>query len=343
MLVRTTLVAADAARRDQNDPKKTLQLLSNFEQIAQGLPNEKELIGNVLYTRVQAYMQLGDSNAATQTLVALLKTKPGGEGAEIVWNLLQKLNAELDHARAAGDRQRMLVLARNRAQLSGFLVDWAKNNPDPNIKKFTYRYAVFDAATKHLAADLETDPAANKAGHEAAMKLYKQLETPESVELYRATLEPNSPERNYPDPAVSLGIGLVAYDMGDYAEAQKRLGTLLTDRKLGTPTMEVEENGQTRTIENDQYWEATLKLMQSNIALANNAGGDATAQAGKQETINYLKQLYIRFGRDVGGKKWAPEFEKLRQQLIPDYNPDTALPAAAATSEPAAPASTAPR
>ena len=324
MLVRTTLVAADAARRDQNDPRKTLQLLENFESIAKGLPNENELVGNVLYTRVQAYMALDDSNAATQALVALLKSKGGGEGAGIVYHLLEKLNAELEHARQTGDHARMLVLARNRAKLSGFLVDWARNNAVPNIKKFTYRYSVFDAATKHMAANLETDPAARKAGLEAALKLYRQLEAPENAELYRATLDANSPERNYPDPAVLLGIGLIAYDLGDYAEAQKRLGTLLTDRKLGTPTIAVEENGQTKINQNDQYWEATLKLMQSNIALAQS--GDASAAAAKTETINYLKQLYIRWGREVGGKRWAPEFEKLRVELIPDYNPDAALP-----------------
>jgi tetratricopeptide (TPR) repeat protein len=84
MLVRTTLLAADAARREGNDPKQTLALLENFESLAQGLRNEKDLIGNVLYTRVQAYMGLGDSDAATRTLVELLKSKPGGEGATIV-------------------------------------------------------------------------------------------------------------------------------------------------------------------------------------------------------------------------------------------------------------------
>ena len=51
------------------------------------------------------------------------------------------------------------------------------------------------------------------------------------------------------------------------------------------------------------------------------------AQAAKTETINYLKQLYIKWGRDIGGKKWSGDFEKLRQELIPDFNPDT-LPAA---------------
>jgi lipopolysaccharide biosynthesis regulator YciM len=321
-LVRTLLVAADLARREQGNPQRTLALLENFESLAAGLPNERELVGTVLNTRVQAYMALGKSDAATQTLVTLLKSRPGSEGANMVLKLLQKLDSELDQARLAGQRDRMQVLAKNRAQLSGFLVDWAKNNTDPNIKKFTYRYSVFDAATKHLAADMETDAAARKAGLQAALALYRKLESPESAELYRATLAPNSPEAAYPDPAVSLGIGLISFDLGDFGEAQKRLGLLLTERKLGTPTIAVEENGQTKVIENDQYWEATLRLMRSNLALADANAGDANAQAAKTETLNYLKQLYVRWGREVGGKKWSPEFEKLRAERIPEFNPD---------------------
>jgi len=339
LLVNTTLLAADLARREQNDPKRTLQLLENFEQVSQGLPNQQELIGSVLYTRVQSFMQLGDNDAATKTLVALLKSKPGGEGANIVYELLKKLNAELDAASVAGNRERMQVLAKNRAQLSGFLVEWARNNADPNIQKFTYKYSVFDADTKHLAASLEENPDARKTGLQKALDLYKNLESPQSAELYRATLDPNSPDAKYPDPAVTLGIGLIAYDLGDVAESQRRLGRLLTDRKLGTPTIAtLDESGETKIVENDQYWEATLKLMRSNLALAAANPGDATAQAAKDETINYLKQLYIRWGRQLGGPRWSPEFEKLRAELIPQFNPDdtaveTTQPAQAAQSD----------
>jgi hypothetical protein len=323
MLARTLLIAADRARRDQNDPKRALELLKNFEAYAAGLPNEKDLTGRALHTRVQAYMAVGDSNAATQTLVALLKSRPGDEGANVVRKLLQQLNADLDLAKAKNDRQRMQVLAQNRAQLSGFLVEWARNNADANIRKFTYRYTVFDAATKHLAAQLLDDPARRRAALEAAMKLYQQLESPESVALYKATLDPKSPEANSPDPAVSLGIGVIAYDLGDYATAQQRLGRLLVDRKLGTPTIAVEgDDGQPRVVENDQYWQATVMLMRSNIALAAANPGDAAAQQAKEQTTNYLKELYVRYGRNVGGAKWAPEFEQLRKQLAPDLNPD---------------------
>ncbi|MGB7158243.1 MAG: hypothetical protein WBD40_09275 [Tepidisphaeraceae bacterium] len=362
LLVRTTLLAADVARREQKDPKKTLELLADFEPQAEGLPNQAELLGSVLFARVQSHMALGNTNEATQTLVTLLKTKPGGEGATIVFNLLEKLNADLDRARAAGDVEQMKVLANNRAQLSGFLVDWAKNNADENIRKYTYRYSVFDAATKHLAADLEADADARKAGLQKAMALYEKLQSEESVALYQATLPPtaSTADRNAPDPAVSLGIGLIAFDLGNFTESQKRLGQLLTDRKLGAPTMETtDENGETKAIENDKYWEATLKLLRSNVALAGEAqsGSTGSPQAGstgspqaeaKTQSENYLKQLYVRWGDGVGGKKWGPDFQKLRQELIPNFDPNadpdaTTAPAATTAPETAPEATTNPQ
>ena len=81
--------------------------------------------------------------------------------------------------------------------------------------------------------------------------------------------------------------------------------------------IETLEDGQTVLAENEKYWEATLKLLRSNVALA----GDGQTEA-KTESANYLKRLYIRWGEEVGGRKWGPEFEKLRQELIPDFDPD---------------------
>jgi hypothetical protein len=165
----------------------------------------------------------------------------------------------------------------------------------------------------------------------------------------RSTSSSNRPSRprstrqrsTLPHPSatipISLGVGLIAFDLNDFATAQQRLGQLLTDRKLGTPTVPVEENGQTRITENDQYWEATLKLMKSNLALAAANPSDTKAQAAKTETINYLKQLFIRWGRAIGGPKWSPQFEQMRKELVPDFDPDamaTTLPGGAA-SEPA--------
>ena len=64
----------------------------------------------------------------------------------------------------------MKTLARNRAQLSVFLVQWAEQNQDPGIRKYTYRYRVFDAETCCRAADLEDDAAARQAGLKAGAR-----------------------------------------------------------------------------------------------------------------------------------------------------------------------------
>ena len=36
--------------------------------------------------------------------------------------------------------EQVRAIARNRAQLTGFLVNWAKNNPNPALKKLAYGF-----------------------------------------------------------------------------------------------------------------------------------------------------------------------------------------------------------
>ena len=105
---------------------------------------------------------------------------------------------------------------------------------------------------------------------------------------------------------------MIQYDLGNFTEAQQRLARLLADGKLGSALIDVDENGQTQTIDNDAYWEAVLKLIRSNLNL----------KAEPENQQNFLKSQYIRWGAHVGGAKWKAEFEKLRQELIPDYKPE---------------------
>jgi hypothetical protein len=314
MTVRTRLLAAELARVDEKNPSRALSLLENFEESAKGMPNENALLSEALLIRVQSYIALGQNTKATDALVKLLSTREGGQGAAIVYSLLQKLNADFDKAQAAGDRAAMKVLAGNRAALSGFLVDWARNNTDPNIKKFTYRYSVFEADTKHRAAGLEDDPQKRKTELENALKLYTALDSPQALAEYQQTLAPADAARVTYDPAVARGIAMIQYDLGNFTEAQQRLARLLADGKLGSALIDVDENGQTRTIDNDAYWEAVLKLIRANLAL----GADAENQK------NFLKSQYIRWGNHVGGTKWKAEFERLRKELIPDYQIESA-------------------
>ena len=101
-----TLIAADITRREQNDPKRVLELLNGYESTVQGLQDAKSLVSGALFLRVQAYMQLGHNNDATATLVKYLTTATPNEGAQTVHDLLATLNTELDQARGRAIRIR---------------------------------------------------------------------------------------------------------------------------------------------------------------------------------------------------------------------------------------------
>jgi len=301
ILVRTALVGSDVALRGQKDPAKTLKLLEGFEGSAAGLAGERELVSQAMNVRVLALMDLGKNQEATRTLVALLEKTGGDEGADVVFRLLTRLNADFDAAKAAGDAAAVRSLATARAELSGFLVQWAEENPDPKIRESTYRYRVFDADTKRLAADLESDPAARRKGLEASLALYQGL---------RAT------PQGAADPVVELGVALISYETGQYAEARDLLAKLLEQRRLGRPTVDEDRNGETVAVPNDRYWDATLKLMRSTLKLVEAGSVDAGA---KQGIVDGLKALYARWGKNLGGARWAPEFEALRKEIAPDY------------------------
>jgi hypothetical protein len=310
-LARMSLLAADITRQEQNDPQRVLDLLNGFEDSVQGLPDSQSLMNGALFLRVQAYMQLGRNNDATSALVKYLQAAGANEGAQTVHDLLETLNNDLDRARAAGDTAQIRQLADNRAMLSGFLVKWAAASDDPKIHGLTYIYSRFDADTKRLAATLETDPTQRARDLQAALDLYKQLQSPDNVAMYQAGIDPASGiDKNYPDPMVTLGIGLTAYELGDWQTVKSTLGQLVQDEKLAEDT--------------DQYWEATYKLLDSMHKLA--ASGDPNTSDGN--VAKSLKFLYLTWRDETGGKKWHDKFEQLRKGVIPDW------PVPAASSEP---------
>jgi hypothetical protein len=302
-LARMTLIAADITRRQNNDPRRVLQLLNGYEDTVRGLPDAKSLVSGALFLRVQAYMQLGRNNDATKTLVQYLNTTSAGAGAQTVHDLLATLNTELDEARRQGESESHIrQLADNRAMLSGFLVKWAEQSGDPKVHGYAYVYRRFDADTKRLAAELETDPAARQRDLAAAMDLYKQLQSSQNVALYQQSLDPGA-DKNYPDPLVTLGIGLIAYDQGDCHTVVNTLGRLIQDEKLG-------EN-------NDQYWEAAYKLLDCMHSLAK-AGDPKITDA---QVAQSLKVLYLIWRDETGGAKYHEKFEALRKEVLPNWTP----------------------
>lgn len=313
-----TLIEAETLGADLKKPAEAVRLLTGFEDTVKGTPDEKSLVTSALLDRVNANVALNQVQEATTLLVTLLNQTGGAQGANFVRDMLDRLDKDLAKAQAAHDTNSMRDIAKSEAALSGFLVDWARNNPNPEIKKFTYQYMVFDARTQRLAGTLATDPKERTPLLDKAMAAYQRLLQKDNVALFKATLDPKKvasteidPEQ--PDPNVQLGIGLTDFELKDYKAAADILGNLLNLGKLGGPTLLITDpHGDEKVVENDTYWEATYDLYASNVGAAKGPD-DAVLAPTKQG----LKNLLIRDG--IPGK-WEDSFENLRKQIIPEFS-----------------------
>jgi hypothetical protein len=314
MLSRTTLLAADIALRQGRDPGRTLGLLNGYEQTITGLPDANPLLAEALNLRVAAYMAQGDTLRAANTLVEYLNRAAGEEGLQTVYNLLTKLNQQLDRAQLTGQVRLARQLAEDRAALTPYLVKWAKSNVNPDITKYTYRYMVFDAATQQQAADLEPDPQARRTRLEGAMAKYHELESPENIKLYQASLPADAGEdvRDYPDPQVELGIGEVAFALGDWKQAHDSIGQLLAASKLGDGTIIVKNAaGQEEEADNNQFWEAQYKFIAATLQMSRDPA--TGVQPSTPRTM--LERLAAVWQDHLGGAKWHEKFVELGREM----------------------------
>ncbi len=320
MLVKTTLLAADIAERDQQDPKKTIALLQGFEDQIKDLPDEDALLTRALFLRVQSYMALGQAAQAAQSLLPVLNGRDAAKGAGMVYSILKQLDEDSDKAANRHDQEEMRRLAEARAALTPFLVQWAESSKNPSIKAQTYRYRVFDADSRRRAAEMEPAGEKRTADLQTALKLYQSLQSPENFKLYQATVDIKKTNANEPDPTVLLGIGLTQYDLGSWREAQQSLSGLLDKGKLGSGTMQVTDpNGLTRVVDNDTYWDARYKLVDANWHIATASNDEKMKQAVQTD----LRLLYVKWGDKIGGKLYNDDFAELRKQIIPDFKMPT--------------------
>jgi|GEM_PF-6037645 len=314
MRAQSRLLAAQAAGRYLREAKTVIERLADFETFTDGLANQKSLLTSALNMRVSAYMIAGDPGKATETLVQYLNRVGGDEGLAAVYNLLTQLNQELSRAQSEADTSRAKELIDDRAALTPFLVKWAANNSNPDISKYTYRYRVFDAATQKQAAELETDPAARSDQLDKAMARYQDLQSAENLKLYQASLpaDADAQTKDDLDPAVTLGIGEVAFAQGDWKLAHDTIGALLAESKLGDGTIVNKgTTGQTELTDNDQFWEAQYKFIYATMQLSHEA--KSGVDAGTPRTI--LARLQAAWQDGIGGKKWHEKFDALEREL----------------------------
>ncbi|HEV8379701.1 MAG TPA: hypothetical protein VGP99_12685, partial [Tepidisphaeraceae bacterium] len=306
--VRTSLLVANLAKDDRSADRprnlqRALDLLASFEQDVQGLPNAANLIGEVLFIRVNALLSLGKTDEAMESLGKYLETKTGDEGIRIVYDMLEALNKEFDQAERDKNEARMAELAAHRAKVSGYMVQRVARTSNAELKKLLPKYEDFEATALQKAALLEKEPAKRREYLNSALKIFQNRQK-------------NAPN----DRGVQLAIALVQYDMGNYAEAQPVLNELLRDKLLGRPMREEKTADGFRMVPNDAYWDALLKLCWSNVKVAK-SGGERSAKL-MEDTQQYLKQLYITYPQP-GGAKWGPKFDVLRQEILPDWTPPT--------------------
>jgi tetratricopeptide (TPR) repeat protein len=322
-----TLTQAElSASGDKPDWQRVMTVLEGFEEQVEGQENAEALKKKVMELRVAALMQLKQFNKAADVLIALLQKEPGGRAAGLVLSILQKLNADFDRAVAQGNEAAARDILQDRVNLAGFLVKWAAGNAQ--AKKNLYTYKVYDADTQRLFAAAQ-DGAARKEGLEKAMKAFEALRTPEEVAAYKAAVEERKKEDpqdktdpEQPDPAVTFGIALTTYDLGDWKTASQELKKLIFNRRLGTrQRQEVDaKTGEVRVVPNEQYWEAMYKYYNATNQWAKADPTNADAQAELNAVKTLLRRDYVAGPEDVGGVKWREAFEALRKELIPDLD-----------------------
>lgn len=305
---RTEILAADLARRAGNDPARAVALLEGIDERLKGLPDAAGLLGEAMFIRVQADMQQGQTDRAVANLVSLLDKSGGGQGAQIVFNMLSQLERDFADAQAKNDRPRMAKLQAGRAALTPYLVRWAESSRQPDVQAAAYRYRVYDAETQRLAAEFLEDAKQRDAKRAEARQRFEQLDSEQGRKQYEASRPANAGRSVGYDPQVALGLARLAFDAGDTKAARDAYARLLADRALGTAIAVVNEGGSERQVDNDPFWEATLRYVQTALDL-----GDPP-----EPLRGLLAEQQVRWGDRAGGTAWKGLFQTLAKRLNVD-------------------------
>ncbi len=318
-LSQTRLLAADVALVDQKDPKRAIALLTDFEKTVKGLANEPNLISQVLLIRVKSYVQTNQVAEGVKEIQKLAVERPK-EAMQIIFDLMDKLNEQVTSAEAAGQTEQVAQLERTRAELTPVLVKLIRESNNPELKKFDYQISVFDADQQRRAAELTQDEAKRTQLLKGAVQRFDVLDGKDQFANYLAALPEDKQKKARYDPQVKLGIARSNFALGDWDKARRPLAQLFADKVLGDGfIVKIGPDGTPEEVDNPTYWEATYKLIKSNVELKDNVEG----------MTRWVNDLYRTWGLGLGGQRWAEEFKKLRKDLdIPDAPPPAPAPTA---------------
>lgn len=312
--VKARLQGINVILTEGSDTAKVFQMLDVLEKEIVGLPEQRSLSESVIQIRLLTHIKARDMNAAITLLEQLQKANPGA-AAGMIDAIFVRIRKELAEVGDDAQRKQQLILARGG--ISGFMLDRAIKNKDPEL----YRYYIFDAESKLRAALLEPNAATKKELLEKVKTNYQWALSSDGQKAYEAALKKKAPRDG--DPSARYGLGLTEYELGNHKEAKQLLVNLVAGGQLGGPVT-IDANGD--EVENEPYWEATYKMLDSTVKLEQ-----------KDQAKAFLRLLFIQFGPAVGGRAWGEAIENLRKAYFPDLNPQQLMtrPAAAPATAPA--------
>ncbi len=315
--VQANLLVANITKHIEGEGRKAgmeqaLALLANFEKDVEGMANADALLGEVRLIRVNFLMALGRASEALADLQKFVETA-GDRGIDVIATMLDALDKDFKQALKNQDIPEATSLAGNRAQVSSFLVERVAASKNEKLRALLPQYKAFQASANLNAAALldKNDPKRPKL-LESALTVYEPIAATELPEGADAK------ERERVNTA-KLNVGYIHYELGNYLKTRSALADLLAAKTLGTPRS-IQGVGAEQVVKwNDSYWGATLKLMWCDVKLVEQKAPGYDEKT-LDETRTYLKRLYIQWG-EPGGPKWAPEFDKLREALLPGWTP----------------------
>ena len=288
-VVKADGIAADLTHTELKDPAKSLEILTGYEERIAGSKDAAKAHMNALNLRVFDYMETNKLQEAVDTVVDLLKENPA-QGQGLMFDVLAQVAQEKDKATDPAVKK---TLAKEKATLTGIIVQWATQKNDKNLAIYQFN----DAEAKREAAELDDDAAAKQKGLQEALAGYRALYNTQK------------------DDASLQGIGLTQYDLGNYPEAMDALGALVVGNKVGQPMITINVGGVPEKADNPQFWETNYKDIRSVVEVYKRNPSDPKAKENLEAARQYVGILYINNGARTGGKTYHDDFENIKAEI----------------------------
>ena len=305
------LQAAELALDERDEPAVAVEELRDFEDLVALLPDGQGLLAEALFLRFRALTATGSLEEATRELLAYVRQSGPERGVQLVLDFLETLDAQYQRATRRGEAGRIESLAEARASLTPKLVQFAQEAGLDEAALYTYRR--YDADSKRIAGEAQAEPGRREALLRQALAAFEALRDPANEAIYQQMAGEERVNRVPYDATVILGEGRAAYLLGDWATAEARFGRLLQDGALGRPVnTERDDDGEVVQAYNDNYWEALVRWLR-----AKQAQGEVTDAIRTR-----IRSDFIRYGDNAGGPRWHDEYVALREEVLPDFDPD---------------------